>query len=330
MIYDVIIVGSGPAGITAGIYAKRAGLSTIVLEGSFIKGGQIVNTQEIDNYPGLPGVGGIELAEKMRLHLEQQGVEIKRGKVIKISQQDNLKMVHTKKTDYCGKTVVLASGTTRRTLDVPGEEEFLGSGVSYCATCDGAFFKEKTVAVIGGGDVAIEDADILSGICKKVYVIHRRSELRAAKVLQDSLYKKDNVELRFVKGRLKFGDGKNSAPFGSLVVTQIGGELQVQWLKTENLISGECKTLDVDGVFIAIGSVPNTEYLKDIIHLDSSGYIVAGEDGKTNIPGIFAAGDVRTVVVFFIHFFICLISIYHLVTYSVFSSTYVFSHYVVK
>lgn len=277
MIYDVIIVGSGPAGITAGIYAKRAGLSTIVLEGSFIKGGQIVNTQEIDNYPGLPGVGGIELAEKMRLHLEQQGVEIKRGKVIKISQQDNLKMVHTKKTDYCGKTVVLASGTTRRTLDVPGEEEFLGSGVSYCATCDGAFFKEKTVAVIGGGDVAIEDADILSGICKKVYVIHRRAELRAAKVLQDSLYKKDNVEFCW-----------------NQKVTQIGGELQVQWLKTENLISGECKTLDVDGVFIAIGSVPNTEYLKDIIHLDSSGYIVAGEDGKTNIPGIFAAGDVRT------------------------------------
>lgn len=277
MIYDVIIVGSGPAGITAGIYAKRAGLSTIVLEGSFIKGGQIVNTQEIDNYPGLPGVGGIELAEKMRLHLEQQGVEIKRGKVIKISQQDNLKMVHTKKTDYCGKTVVLASGTTRRTLDVPGEKEFLGSGVSYCATCDGAFFKGKTVAVIGGGDVAVEDADILSGICKKIYVIHRRAELRAAKVLQDSLYKKDNVEFCW-----------------NQKVTQIGGELQVQWLKTENLISGECKTLDVDGVFIAIGSVPNTEYLKDIIHLDSSGYIVAGEDGKTNIPGIFAAGDVRT------------------------------------
>lgn len=277
MIYDVIIVGSGPAGITAGIYAKRAGLSTLVLEGSFIKGGQIVNTQEIDNYPGLPGVGGIELAEKMRLHLEQQGVEIKRGKVIKISQQDNLKMVHTKKTDYCGKTVVLASGTTRRMLDVPGEEEFLGSGVSYCATCDGAFFKGKTVAVIGGGDVAVEDADILSGICKKVYVIHRRTELRAAKVLQDSLYKKDNVEFCW-----------------NQKVTQIGGELQVQWLKTENLISGECKTLDVDGIFIAIGSVPNTEYLKDIIHLDSSGYIVAGEDGKTNIPGVFAAGDVRT------------------------------------
>ena len=277
MIYDVIIVGAGPAGITAGIYAKRAGLSTLVLEGSFIKGGQIVNTQEIDNYPGLPGVGGIELAEKMRLHLEQQGVEIKRGKVIKISQQDNLKMVHTKKTDYCGKTVVLASGTTRRMLDVPGEEEFLGSGVSYCATCDGAFFKGKTVAVIGGGDVAVEDADILSGICKKVYVIHRRTELRAAKVLQDSLYKKDNVEFCW-----------------NQKVTQIGGELQVQWLKTENLISGECKTLDVDGIFIAIGSVPNTEYLKDIIHLDSSGYIVAGEDGKTNIPGIFAAGDVRT------------------------------------
>lgn len=277
MIYDVIIVGSGPAGITAGIYAKRAGLSTLVLEGNFINGGQIVNTQEIDNYPGLPGVGGIELAEKMRLHLEQQGVEIKRGKVIKISQQNNLKMVHTKKIDYCGKAVVLASGTTRRTLDVPGEKEFLGSGVSYCATCDGAFFKGKTVAVIGGGDVAVEDADILSGICKKIYVIHRRAELRAAKVLQDSLYKKDNVEFCW-----------------NQKVTQIGGELQVQWLKTENLISGECKTLDVDGIFIAIGSVPNTEYLKDIIHLDSSGYIVAGEDGKTNIPGIFAAGDVRT------------------------------------
>lgn len=279
MIYDVIIVGAGPAGITAGIYAKRAGLTTLVLEGSFVKGGQIVNTQEIDNYPGLPGIGGMELAEKMKEHLEQQDVEIKRGKVIKISEQDNLKIVHTKKVDYYGKTVVLASGAIRRKLDVSGEEEFLGSGVSYCATCDGAFFKDKTVAVIGGGDVAVEDADILAGICKKVYVIHRRDELRAAKILQDALFKKENVEFCW-----------------NQKVTQIGGELQVQWLETEDVITGESKKWNVDGVFIAIGTVPDTGYLKNLIRLDPYGYIIAGEDGKTNIPGIFAAGDVRTKV----------------------------------
>ena len=277
MIYDVIVIGSGPAGMTAGIYAKRAGMEALILEGSFVKGGQIVDTQEIDNYPGLPGISGAELAEKIKEHLARQGVEIKRGKVTNISLQDDVKVIHTKKADYYAKTVVLASGAVHRKLEVPGEEEFSGSGVSYCATCDGAFFEGKTVAVVGGGDVAVEDALLLSGICEKVYVIQRRDELRAAKVLQDALKKAPNVEFCWNR-----------------TVTKIGGESQVQWMETQHTHTGVKENRNVDGVFVAVGTIPDTAYVKNIVNVDASGYIIAGEDGKTNIPGIYAAGDVRT------------------------------------
>lgn len=276
-IYDMIIIGSGPAGLTAGIYGKRAGLSILVMEGSFIQGGQIVNTYEVDNYPGLPGISGMDLAEKMKDHLLAQGGKIVRGKVRSISLEREIKIVHTKKEEYRAKTVVLAAGAVHRKLEVPGEDEFSGMGVSYCATCDGAFFKDKTVAVVGGGDVAVEDAIFLSRTCKKVYLIHRRDELRAAKVLQDALRNISNIELCWNR-----------------CVTEIGGSNQVEWIQTETTDTKQTERINVNGIFIAVGIIPDTGFIKDLIHLDTKGYVVAGENGQTNIPGIYAAGDIRT------------------------------------
>lgn len=276
-IYDMIIIGSGPAGLTAGIYGKRAGLSILVMEGSFIQGGQIVNTYEVDNYPGLPGISGMDLAEKMKDHLLAQGGKIVRGKVRSISLEGEIKIVHTKKEEYRAKTVVLAAGAVHRKLEVPGEDEFSGMGVSYCATCDGAFFKDKTVAVVGGGDVAVEDAIFLSRTCKKVYLIHRRDELRAAKVLQDALRNISNIELCWNR-----------------CVTEIGGSNQVEWIQTEMTDTKQTERINVNGIFIAVGIIPDTGFIKDLIHLDTKGYVVAGENGQTNIPGIYAAGDIRT------------------------------------
>lgn len=275
-IYDMIIIGSGPAGLTAGIYGKRAGLSILVMEGSFIQGGQIVNTYEVDNYPGLPGISGMDLAEKMKDHLLAQGGKIVRGKVRSISLEGEIKIVHTKKEEYRAKTVVLAAGAVHRKLEVPGEDEFSGMGVSYCATCDGAFFKDKTVAVVGGGDVAVEDAIFLSRTCKKVYLIHRRDELRAAKVLQDALRNISNIELCWNR-----------------CVTEIGGGNQVEWIQTETTDTKQTERINVNGIFIAVGIIPDTGFIKDLIHLDTKGYVVAGENGQTNIPGIYAAGDIR-------------------------------------
>lgn len=276
-IYDMIIIGSGPAGLTAGIYGKRAGLSILVLEGSFIQGGQIVNTYEVDNYPGLPGISGMDLAEKMKEHLLSQDGKIVRGKVRSISLEGEIKVVHTKKEEYRAKTVILAAGAVHRKLEVPGEDDFSGMGVSYCATCDGAFFKDKTVAVVGGGDVAVEDAIFLSRTCKKVYLIHRRDELRAAKILQDALRNISNIELCWNR-----------------CVTEIGGINQVEWIQTETTDTKRTERMNVNGIFIAVGIIPDTGFIKDLIHLDTKGYVVAGEDGQTNIPGIYAAGDIRT------------------------------------
>ena len=276
-IYDMIIIGSGPAGLTAGIYGKRAGLSILVMEGSFIQGGQIVNTYEVDNYPGLPGISGMDLAEKMKDHLLAQGGKIVRGKVRSISLEGEIKIVHTKKEEYRAKTVVLAAGAVHRKLEVPGEDEFSGMGVSYCATCDGAFFKDKTVAVVGGGDVAVEDAIFLSRTCKNVYLIHLRDELRAAKVLQDALRNISNIELCWNR-----------------CVTEIGGSNQVEWIQTETTDTKQTERINVNGIFIAVGIIPDTGFIKDLIHLDTKGYVVAGENGQTNIPGIYAAGDIRT------------------------------------
>lgn len=275
--YDLIIIGSGPAGLTAAIYAQRARLSTLVLEKEFISGGQVANTYEVDNYPGLPGIGGLELGMKFREHAEKLGAEFENAEVTSINIEGTVKKVVTEDKIYEAKTVIVATGATHRTLGIPGEEDLAGMGVSYCATCDGAFFKDRTVAVVGGGDVAVEDALFLARVCKKVYLVHRREELRAARSLQEHLFACDNVEFLW-----------NSK------VTEICGEDHVECIKIRSTASGETKPLVVDGVFIAVGTIPNSKTFCNILEMNGNGYICAGEDCCTNINGIYVAGDVRT------------------------------------
>lgn len=276
-LYDLIIIGSGPAGLSAAIYAQRARLDTLVIEASYVSGGQIVNTYEVDNYPGLPGISGMELGNTLRGHADRLGSQFVREKVLELETAGKIKTVRTRKNEYRAKTLILAMGAGHRKLGVPGEEEFGGMGVSYCATCDGAFFKDKTAAVVGGGDVAVEDAIFLARGCAKVYLIHRRNELRAAKILQEALMKLENVEVIW-----------------DSVVTRIEGEGQVKNLKLNSLITGQERDLAVDGCFIAVGITPNTGLAEGKVEMDKSGYICAGEDGVTSVPGVFAAGDLRT------------------------------------
>ena len=279
MIYDVIIVGSGPAGLAAAIYAQRARLSALVLEKEYMSGGQVVNTYEVDNYPGLPGIGGFELGMKFREHAEKLGAQFINIEVRHIGLEDEgrVKVVYTDAQEYRARTLVLAMGARYRQLGVPGEQALTGMGVSYCATCDGAFFKGRKVAVVGGGDVAAEDALFLARGCEKVYIIHRRDELRAAKILQEQLKKCENVEFLW-----------------NTEVTAIPGEDHVECLKIKNRTDGTERMLEADGVFIAVGTIPNTGIITNLLQIDKSGYIVASEDGVTEIPGIFAAGDIRT------------------------------------
>ena len=277
MIYDVIIIGAGPAGLTAGIYGKRAGLSTLILDTSSISGGQILNTYEIDNYPGFPGASGEGLAEAMKNHCEKLGVEFARGKVSSIIDKGDTKELVTKKATFTAKSVIIATGASNKKLGCPGEEELSGVGVSYCATCDGAFFKEKEVAVVGGGDVALEDALYLSRFCTKVHLIHRRDEFRGAMVLQNHVKAVDNIDIIY-----------------DTVVESINGEDSVNSLHIKNVKTGEERDLAVEGVFIAIGTEPNTAKIEGLPKLDSRGYIIAGENCETSKAGIYAAGDVRT------------------------------------
>lgn len=276
--YDMIVLGGGPAGMSAAIYAMRAGMSVLLLEKTGMHGGQVLNTYEVDNYPGLPGISGFDLCMKMKEHMDKMGVPVKTGEVKKIIDQGDLKLVSTEKANYVTKTVVIAAGATHAKLSVPGEDEYSGMGVSYCATCDGAFFKGMPVAVIGGGDVAVEDAIFLARTCEKVYLIHRREELRAAKSLQEALFALDNVEIVW-----------------DSVVTEIGGDDDmVKHIRIENVNTKEKTKLPVSGVFVAVGIIPGSEPFKGLIELDEKGYIVALEDGVTSMPGIFAAGDIRT------------------------------------
>lgn len=276
-IYDLAILGAGPAGICAAIYASRGKLNTLWMEEKFVQGGQIVNTYEVDNYPGLPGISGMELGEAMAAHAEKLGLAPERAAVVSIEDRGSVKIIRTKKKEYRARAVIFAMGAEHRTLGIPGETELSGMGVSYCATCDGAFFQDGTVAVVGGGNVAAEDAVFLSHTCRKVYVVHRRDELRAEKILQESLFACKNVEMIW-----------------DTVPVSIEGKEQTEALKVRNVKTGEEKSLSVDGVFIAVGIVPNTSLVKGIVKLDEGGYIDAGEDGATDTPGFFAAGDIRT------------------------------------
>ena len=276
-IYDLAILGAGPAGICAAIYATRAKLNTIWLDKKFVQGGQIVDTYEVDNYPGLPGITGLDLGEAMAGHAAKLGMKTQRETVRSIEAEQGIKVIRTKKNEYRARTVIIACGATHRHLGIPGEEELSGMGVSYCATCDAAFFQDRTVVVVGGGNVAVEDAILLSRTCKKVYLVHRRDELRAEKILQESFFACKNVEIIW-----------DSIPLS------IEGTDKVEALKIQNKKTQEESFIETDGVFIAVGIVPGTEKFKDLVKLDEAGYIVAGEDGITSEPGIFAAGDIRT------------------------------------
>ncbi len=274
--YDLIIVGSGPAGLAAAIYAQRARLSTLVIEKEYISGGQVVNTYEVDNYPGLPGINGYELGVKFREHADQLGTEFVTAEVKDIIIEETEKQIVTADETYRARAVILAMGAVHRELGVPGEKELSGMGVSYCATCDGAFFRGRTVAVVGGGDVAVEDAIFLARGCEKVYLIHRRDALRAAKSLQERLFACENVEVIW-----------------DTVVTGISGEDHVESIRMENKKTGEKRVMDMDGVFVAVGVLPSSGLVRGKVETDEGGYILAGEDGATSCPGIFAAGDIR-------------------------------------
>ena len=273
--YDLVIIGAGPAGLAAAIYAKRARLNAIVIEKEGC-GGQMAQTYEVDNYPALPGISGFELGTKMKEHAMSLGAEILYDEIKSINHQDDRFIVHYDTGGVAeSKGIIIASGATHSKLNVPGEDRLAGSGVSYCATCDGAFFSGKDVAVVGGGDVAIEDAIFLSRIAKSVTLIHRRSELRGAKSLQESLKNCDNINILW-----------------DTVVESIDGANKVESLSLRNVKDDEDFTLLVNGVFIAVGITPVKNEI-DGLMCNAGGYIIADEDCRTNIKGVYAAGDVR-------------------------------------
>ena len=277
-IYDLAILGGGPAGITAAIYASRARLNTIWIDKNFVPGGQITATYEVDNYPGMPGISGMDLGEAFGEHARKLGLEPRREKILSLENiSGDIKTIHTKKNEYQARTIILAFGAEHRKLDIPGEDDLGGLGVSYCATCDGAFYKDRTAVVVGGGNAAAEDAVFLSGLCKKVYLVHRRDELRADKAIQEKVFGCENIEMVW-----------ESIPL------EILGQDEVTGIKIRNVKTGEERELDTDGVFIAVGIVPNTTLVEDQLELDENGYICAGEEGITSAAGVFAAGDIRT------------------------------------
>lgn len=268
--YDVIIIGAGPAGLTAAIYLGRAGKKLLILEKN-VYGGQIVNSKEVENYPAISKISGFEFSNNLYNQAKNFGAELKYETVVNLTKD---KEVTTNRGKYQAKSIIIATGLSNRTLEIDGVDSFIGRGISYCATCDGNFFKDKVVAVVGGGNTALEDAIFLSNICKKVYIIHRRTTFRGEKILQDILNKKENVE--FI--------------LNSNVVKINGNELLESIIINTN---NEEKELQIDGLFLAIGQIPNNSYI-DIIDLDEKGYAIANEDCKTNIDGIYVAGDFRT------------------------------------
>lgn len=275
--YDLIIIGSGPAGLTASIYAQRAMLNTLVIEKNVMSGGQILNTYEVDNYPGFKGINGFDLGMKFREHADELEAKFIEAEVIKVTNEGDIKKVTTNKETYEAKSIIIATGARYRKLGAPGEEKLSGMGVSYCATCDGAFFRNKTTCVVGGGDVAVEDAIFLARICTKVYVIHRRDEFRAAKSLQERLFSLDNVEIIW-----------------DSTVKQIKGDNKVSSIIISNTKSNEEKEIETDGVFIAVGIIPNSETFEGVVGMNEQKYIIADETGVTDTDGIFTAGDIRT------------------------------------
>ncbi len=275
--HDVIIIGGGPAGYTAALYSARAGLDALVLE-KMTPGGQMASTLSMENYPGFEEpIGGPDLALKMEKQARKFGAVVTFDTVVDLSLEGDIKIVKSEKNTYRSKTVILCMGASPKKLGLPKEDLLRGSGVSYCAVCDGALFKGHTVAVVGGGDTAAEDALYLSRFCPKVYLIHRRDRLRASKILQKELLNNKKVEFIW-----------------DSVVDELQGQFGVEGITVRNIKTGSTRTLDVSGLFVAIGLTPSTDLVKVKVTLDPDGYIVTDEKMQTNIPGVYAAGDIRS------------------------------------
>jgi thioredoxin reductase (NADPH) len=274
--YDVIIIGGGPAGLSAGLYASRARLTSLLIERGLV-GGLITESELVENFPGFPeGISGLELGQLMHQQATKYGLETLLAEATGIELSGKQKVVKTTKGDFIAKAVIIASGSERLKLSIPGEEEFTGKGVSYCATCDAAFFRDLPVAVVGGGDTAIIEALHLSKFASKVTVIHRRHQLRATRILQEKAFSELKVEFQW-----------------DSIVEEIEGRDSVKRIRLRQVKTGEKSALDVAGVFISVGIKPNTAYLKGTLALDAAGFILTNERMETEIPGIFAAGDVR-------------------------------------
>lgn len=274
-IYDIIILGGGPAGYTAALYASRAGFDTLVIE-KFSAGGQMTQTSEIDNYPGFEeGIDGFTLGLKMQKSAERFGAQTIRTLVTKVELEGKIKTIETDDGIFSAKTVIIATGAEHKHLGIDKEKELTGRGVSYCAACDGMFFRGKTVAVVGGGNSAAHDALYLSNICEKVILIHRRDTLRAEKVYREPLLRAGNIQFEW-----------------NTTVSELLADEKVYAVKVKNS-EGVEKNIDIDGIFISIGRAPQTELFRNKLKLDSNGYIIADESTVTNLPGVFAAGDVR-------------------------------------
>ena len=274
--YDVVIIGGGPAGLTAGLYASRAKLNSLLIEKGLV-GGQIANAERVENYPGFPeGISGFELGQLMHQQATKYGLKTLLAEVTGIELQGEQKVIRTTEGDFMAKAVIIAGGSERQKLGVPGEEEFVGKGVSYCATCDAAFFREQPVAVVGGGDAAITEALHLAKFASRVTVIHRRDQLRASRILQEKASSEPKIEFLW----------------NSIVEKIEGGDL-VKGIRLRQVKTGEESALEVAGIFISIGLKPNTDYLKSILPLGVTGLIITDEKMETKIPGIFAAGDIR-------------------------------------
>ncbi len=275
-VYDLVVLGGGPAGLTAAIYAARSLLSVLVVE-QMLSGGQIATTEKVENYPGFPkGVGGMELGQLLEEQARNFGAEMVLSTIERVVATGDIKEIHTSEGIFRGRTLIVATGTRSRPLGVPGELELKGRGVSYCVTCDGSFFRDRTVMVVGGGDSALEEALVLTRFAAKVYIVHRRDELRATRILQERVKNNPKIELIL-----------------NTVVKKINGRQAVDSVTLEDLAQNKQWDIEVDGIFLYVGMVPNTEFLNDGVLRNEYGYLVTDEGMATNLPGVFAAGDVR-------------------------------------